>query len=120
MERRLQAFSGRAGTVADPFTVVKDISSARAGLTFGPDGRLYVAQAGAGGASGKITEIRDPWLANPVAQDLLTGLISTADEGEFASVAGLSAIGNGIDLRRHGAIERGHRGSLRDWVTCSR
>jgi sugar lactone lactonase YvrE len=85
-----------ASAVADPFTIVLDGLQNPRGLTFGPDGRLYVAQAGNGGASARITEIRDPWLANPRTFDLVKGLISLSDGGGgFASVAGLSAIGNG-------------------------
>lgn len=80
------------------FTVVADGLQDPRGLTFGPGGRLYVAQAGAGGgsATGKITEIRYPWQANPAIHDVLTGLISVGTpEGGIVSVAGLSTIGNG-------------------------
>ena len=81
-----------------PFTVVADGLQNPRGLTFGPGGRLYVAQAGAGGATatGKITEIRYPWLASPAIHDVVSGLISMGTpEGGIVSVAGLSAIGNG-------------------------
>jgi glucose/arabinose dehydrogenase len=80
------------------FTIVLSGLQNPRGLTFGPGGRLYVAQAGAGGgtATGKITEIRYPWQANPTARDVVTGLISvTTPEGDSISVAGLSTIGNG-------------------------
>src|ERR1700687_5272723 len=82
--------------VAQYTVVVGGLSSPR-GLTFGPGGRLYVAQAGSGGATatGRITEIRYPWLANPVVHDVVTGLISVGKESTAVSVAGLSAIGNG-------------------------
>jgi glucose/arabinose dehydrogenase len=83
---------------AGQFTVVVDGLKNPRGLTFGPGGRLYVAQAGSGGATatGKITEIRYPWRANPAVHDVVSGLISvTTPEGGFVSVAGLSAIGNG-------------------------
>jgi glucose/arabinose dehydrogenase len=82
---------------AGPFTVVADGLQNPRGLTFGPGGRLYVAQAGSGGATatGKITEIRYPWLANPAVHDVVTGLISVGKESTAVSVAGLSAIGNG-------------------------
>ena len=92
----LTLFSIAPAAAADPFTIVLDGLQSPRGLSFGPDGRLYVAQAGDGGNSGKITEIRDPWLSNPVATDLVTGLISVGDsENGFVGVAGLSAIGNG-------------------------
>ena len=44
------------------FTVVADGLQSTRELVFGPGGRLYVAQAGAGGATltSKITEIRYP------------------------------------------------------------
>ena len=45
---------------SDSFTVILDGLQSPRGLTFGPGGRLYVAQAGTGGTSGKITEIRYP------------------------------------------------------------
>lgn len=79
------------------FTVVADGLESPRGLTFGPGGMLYVAQAGEGGATftGKVTEIRYPWLPSPAVQDLVTGLISVGKEGESVSVAGLSAVGNG-------------------------
>ena len=69
------------------------------GLVFGPGGRLYVAQAGAGSATntGKITEMSYPWRQNPSVRDVVTGLISVgtnAQEG-IVGVAGLSTIGNG-------------------------
>ena len=79
----------------DPFTVVADGLQSPRGLTFGPGGRLYVAQTGSGATSGKITEISRPWSANPVIRDVVSGLISVGDEGEFVGVSGLSAIGNG-------------------------
>ena len=83
---------------AGQFTVVLGGLQGPRGLTFGPGGRLYVAQAGSGGASatGKITEIRYPWQANPGVRDVVSGLISvTGPGGNFVSVAGLSAVGNG-------------------------
>src|SRR5260370_1492703 len=81
-----------------PFTVVVDGLQGPRGLTFGPGGRLYVAEAGCGGATatGKITELRYPWLANPAVHDVVAGLISVGDqEGGSVSAAGLSTIGNG-------------------------
>src|SRR6266851_3466367 len=85
-------------TAAVPYTVVVSGLQNPRGLTFGPGGRLYVAQAGSGGATatGKITEIRDPGLANPAVHDVVSGLISVGtQEGGIVSVAGLSSIGNG-------------------------
>ena len=79
------------------FTVVADGLLSPRGLTFGPGGRLYVAQAGEGGGTltSKITEIRYPWLPNPATEDVVSGLISLGDEGENVGAAGLSAVGNG-------------------------
>ena len=87
--------AGASAHEADPFTVVADGLQSPRGLTFGPGGRLYVAQAGSGASDGKITEIRYPWLPHSPTRDLVTGIISLGDEGEFVGVAGLSAIGNG-------------------------
>jgi hypothetical protein len=80
---------------ADPFAVVLSGLQSPRGLAFGPGGRLYVAQAGNGGTSGKITEIRYPGTASQSARDLVTGLISVPDGPNFVGVAGLSAQGNG-------------------------
>ncbi len=83
---------------AGPFTVAVDGLKNPRGLTFGQGGRLYVAEAGTGrkSATGKITEIRYPWLANPAVHDVVTGLISVGTQaGGILGVAGLSTIGNG-------------------------
>lgn len=78
-----------------PFTVVAAHLQSPRGLAFGPGGRLYVAQTGSGGWSGKITEIYRPWSAYRTTRDVVTGLISVGDEGEFVGVSGLSVMGNG-------------------------
>lgn len=80
---------------AEPFTVIVSGLQSPRGLTFGPGARLYVAQAGNGGTSGKITEIRYPGTGSQSVDDLVTGLPSVLDEGNFVGVAGLSAQGNG-------------------------
>ena len=87
--------AGVSAHEADPFTAVVDGLQSLRGLTFGPGGRLYVAQAGSGTNDGKVTEIRYPWLPHPPVRDLVAGLVSQGDEGEFVGVAGLSSIGNG-------------------------
>ena len=79
----------------DPYTVVASGLRSPRGLTTAPGGRLYVAQAGTGGNSGKITEIRDYWTSSPTTRDVVTGLISIGDEGEFVGVDGISADSNG-------------------------
>ena len=71
--------------------VLGDLDSPR-GLTFGQGGRLYVAQAGTGDRTGRITEID---LKKGTTTDVVTGLISLSDEGESIGVSGLSALGNG-------------------------
>src|SRR6516162_10422604 len=80
-----------------PFTVVADGLANPRGITFAPGGRLYVAQAGTGDHTGKISEIRDPTSTSPTLRDVVTGLLSIAGEnpGEFVGVDGLSALGNG-------------------------
>lgn len=81
---------------AAQYTVVVGGLSSPRGLTFGPTGALYVAQAGSGGNTSKITRIDDPYAANPTTSDLVTGLTSfEAGEGEFVGADGLSALGNG-------------------------
>jgi hypothetical protein len=91
----LLTVSGPAAVLGQYSVVVNGLTSPR-GLTFGPGGRLYVAQAGSGGPTGKISEIANPWAATPVARDLVTGLISAVHtEGEAVGVDGISALGNG-------------------------
>ena len=68
---------------APEYTVVADHLVSSRGLAFVPNGRLYVAQAGDGGMSGKITEIAKPASEDPIIRDVVTGLISLGDEGEF-------------------------------------
>jgi hypothetical protein len=46
-------------------------------------------------AHNKITEISDLWAPTPSIRDIVTGLISVGDEGEFAGVDGISAQGEG-------------------------
>jgi hypothetical protein len=80
-----------------PFTVVVGELASPRGLTFGPGGRLFVAQAGSGGNTGKVTEIRNAWGTSPTVRDVLTGLLSIPGEnpGEFVGADGISALGNG-------------------------
>jgi glucose/arabinose dehydrogenase len=80
-----------------PFTVVADGLANPRGITFAPGGRLYVAQAGTGDHTGKISEIKDPTSTSPTLRDVVTGLLSIGGEnpGEFVGVDGLSALGNG-------------------------
>lgn len=91
-------------------------------MSFGREGRLYVAQAGTGGGTetGKITEIRYPWREDPVVHDVVTGLISDGPEATAVGVAGLSAVGNRIIyaiMDESDAATRAFRPSL---VTYSR
>lgn len=102
---------------AGPYTVVVDHLQSPRGLAFVPNGRLYVAQAGAGGVSGKITEITNPGSSLPVTRDVVTGLISLGDEGEFIGVSGLSANGAGtlyaiMSLSNAGAVPHSQLGHL--------
>src|SRR5260370_39029034 len=85
-----------------PFTVVVDGLQGPRGLTFGPGGRLYVAQAGSGGepATGKITEIRSPWLSNPSVHDVVAGLLWHGDpEGGGVTAAGLVTLSSATPYR---------------------
>jgi hypothetical protein len=81
---------------AAQYTVVVDGLNSPRGLTFGPNGALYVAQAGSGGDTGKITRIDDSYGPNPTASDLLTGLPTFKENpGQYVGVDGISALGNG-------------------------
>jgi len=91
----LALLMGTSAAFGQYAVVVGGLNSPR-GLTFGPGGRLYVAQAGSGGVTGKISQIPDPWAATPVIRDMVTGLISAVHtEGEAVGIDGLSALGNG-------------------------
>ena len=82
--------------VAQQYTVVVQGLNSPRGLTFGPDGSLYVAQAGSGGNTGKITKIDDPYAASPTTRDIVTGLASFKENpGSYVGVDGISALGNG-------------------------
>src|ERR1700722_15717205 len=65
------------GAAWGQYTVVLGGLNSPRCLTFGPGGRLYVAQAGSGGNNGKISEISNPWASVPAIRDVVTGLIST-------------------------------------------
>ncbi len=85
-----------------PFEVVADGLHNPRGLTFGPGGRLYVAEAGSGGTAqapighdGAISEIVAPGSADPTLRTVISGLASVGDEGEIVGVDGISAMGNG-------------------------
>jgi len=91
----LVLITGAIVTADVPFTVVVPNLDSPRGLTFGPGGRLYVAQAGTGNADGRITEIRLKKGQVTGVSDVVTGLISVGDEGETIGVSGLSAHGNG-------------------------
>jgi hypothetical protein len=79
----------------DPFTIVVGGLQSPRGLSFGPGGKLYVAQAGSGDSTGKITEVSNAWTPSPSSRNVLTGLISAGDEGEFLGIDGVSVHGNG-------------------------
>jgi hypothetical protein len=89
------AFLTSAAFADDAYTVVTSGLQSPRGLTAAPGGRLYVAQAGNGGNSGKVTEIRKYWTASPAARDVVTGLVSIGGDGEFVGVDGISADSNG-------------------------
>lgn len=87
-----------------PFTVIAGGLHNPRGLTFGPGGRLYVAEAGTGtggavphvGHDGAILEITDPAGASPSLRTVVSGLLSLGSpEGDVLGVDGISAHGNG-------------------------
>jgi hypothetical protein len=93
-----------AGATSPPYTVIAGGLHNPRGLTFGPGGRLYVAEAGTGtgsgtphvGFDGAIHEIRNPGSATPTMRTVVSGLLSlTSPEGDVLGVDGISAHGNG-------------------------
>jgi hypothetical protein len=89
------ALLATAAYAEDAYTVVVAGLQSPRGLTTAPGGRLYVAQAGSGGNTGKITEIRNYWTGSPATRDVVTGLVSIGGDGEFVGVDGISADSNG-------------------------
>jgi hypothetical protein len=89
------AFLTSAASADDAYTVVASGLQSPRGLTAAPGGRLYVAQAGNGGNSGKVTEIRKYWTVSPATRDVVTDLVSIGGDGEFVGVDGISADSNG-------------------------
>ncbi len=89
---------------APPYTVIAGGLHNPRGLTFGPGGVLYVAEAGTGigGAvphvshDGSIRAIRHPGSSAPVMHTVIGGLLSlSSPEGDVVGVDGISAHGNG-------------------------
>jgi sugar lactone lactonase YvrE len=79
----------------DAYTIVASGLDSPRGLVAAPGGRLYVAQAGNGGASGRITELRRYWTSSPQRRDVVSGLVSVGDDGEFVGIDGLATDSNG-------------------------
>jgi hypothetical protein len=88
-------------------TVATGLNNPR-GLTFGPGGRLYVAEAGLGagngsggaaegvGYTGSISEIQGVQSGHPTLRRIVTGLPSSAfDPEDVVGPDGISALGNG-------------------------
>lgn len=93
-----------AATSAPPYTVIAGGLHNPRGLTFGPGGVLYVAEAGTGtggsipnvGHDGSIRAIRHPGSNAPVMHTVIGGLLSLGSpEGDVVGVDGISAHGNG-------------------------
>jgi hypothetical protein len=104
----LASVAASTASAAEPsYTVVADGLHSPRGLAFGPNGRLYVAEAGLGGGNptdgimpgfgltGSVTEIRHPSGANPTARLLISGLPSAGDEEGTVGPDGISVHGNG-------------------------
>jgi hypothetical protein len=96
--------AGPAGAQSPPYSVIAGGLHNPRGLTFGPGGRLYVAEAGTGtgsgtprvGFDGAIHEIQNPGSATPAMRTIIGGLLSlSSPEGDVVGVDGISACGNG-------------------------
>jgi hypothetical protein len=77
--------------------VVGGLHSPR-GLTFGPGGQLYVAQAGDDTVNGSIIEILSPMAQHPLVRTIVSDLPVSGEEGEFVGVDGISIFGNGVNF----------------------
>ena len=84
-----------SASAQDAYTVVASGLQSPRGLTAAPGGRLYVAQAGSGGNTGAITEIRNYWTGSPTTRNVVSDLVSIGGDGEFVGVDGLSTDSNG-------------------------
>ncbi len=100
-------------TAAAPsFTVVANGLHSPRGLSFAPNGRLYVAEAGLGagnptdgtalgyGSTGSVTEIRDATTSHATTRVVIGGLPSATDAEGTVGPDGISTQGNGnIDVQ---------------------
>jgi hypothetical protein len=91
------------GQTAGPIVVLGSLHSPR-GLSFGPGGHLFVAQAGDATTSGSIIEILNPMSKNPNVRTLVDGLASIGDEGEFVGVDGISVLDRGTNSAVYGIM----------------
>lgn len=104
------ALTGPGAWAAEQLTVVASGLNNPRGLAFGPQGSLYVAEAGVGagdghggfgagvGFTGSITEIQRPGSAHPLVRRVVTGLASvgTTERGpEVVGPDGISVHGRG-------------------------
>lgn len=101
----LLAFSTIAATAQ--VTVVASGLNQPRGLTFGPNGTLYVSEAGLGagsastgivlgvGPTGSVSAIHDVSSAHPTWSRIATGLSSTASPEGTVGPDGISSVGNG-------------------------
>ena len=101
----LGAFVGAAGAApsATLTTVVSGLDNPR-DLAFGPNGKLYVAEAGSGGpdcvagtCAGFTSGISLVNVTSGTARRIVSGLASTSDPGGFGAIGvdGISFLGNG-------------------------
>lgn len=109
------------GATSPAYTVIASGLNNPRGLTFGPGGRLYVAEAGTGGAAGfgfdgAIHLIRHPGSASPTMTTVVSGLLSLGGNGsDVGGVAGISVLqrdDGGGDSRVRGRSEAHGNGGI--------
>ena len=95
-----------AGAVAanPTYRVVASHLHSPRGLSFGPGGILYAAQAGDATHAGSIIQIRDSMSRHPKVRTIIGGLATVGDEGEFIGIDGISVIGRGTHQSIYGIM----------------
>jgi hypothetical protein len=95
--------AGVAAAAPTYHVVASGLHSPR-GLSFGPGGILYAAQAGDATHLGSIVQIRNSMSRHASVRTILGGLPNGGDEGEFIGISGISVIGRGTHQSIYGIM----------------
>src|SRR3954463_7235954 len=94
-----------AASAASPgFHVVAEGLHSPRGLSFGPGGTLYAAEAGDADHAGSILQITNSGSQHATVRTLISGIASIGEAGEFLGVDGISVLGRGTNQRVYGIV----------------